>query len=792
MFLRRGGVPFAPPSTAASIGWSNHSKDNAEDDGDSDSCDDGDEHIDNDINTRGRKRARSEASMERVEMAPPSSSIDIDIDIDIDRPSQPPMVPIHRPAARMPTNTSWRPPAFEIAAGVTVSSRTETSVVLSFAGIGSEVTIVGRAFIKTLQGQVEILGYRLSAHDHDHASESDCKDTVYVESPKWMSTLTLVSRAKESTIHLNSSSQNAACVSKTNNPYENPNAASFEILSRAEVLSATTIPREWEYAVDEIRSDLQNGDDIIIEDPQQQKPLLDPLADPFGSTPLEEDTPNNPLQEEQTIVNEGRIVICGAKGVGKSTCLRYALNRLLSKEADGTCHTTGRKDGIHAIAVLDCDVGQPELSVPGMLTLTILNQPLLSPPHAHLVCGSNASEASVASQHERAFYFGHLSSKQDPTTYIQALSALVEQYEHVVDESFDGDETSVPLLVNTDGWVKSMGLEILSTLLLDVVKPKHVIQIVGATKSKFFYLTQLMSLSSSSMKVHVVETFGKVLHEQDTKNNHYSASSLTSLASSSNDMVASNHQSVSPVPPLRRIASATSLASLESSYSTFWTDGPAQYADYGAPLSSSSLRSLRTCAYFLGGSHVMDEMGVTLNQGGILDPENKIALHLAGARPYAVPFDSVRYFLPGQDWKNEEDPDQSLVLDALNGSVVGLCHSKHNLTHNHQPATPKNDTDPEESADTLLPCFGIGIVRSIDRVRRLFYILTPLPASMLQKHVNTLVGASIGLPLDCIFRGIMSEAFPYQSCDCVLNKLQGSDVMKSRHNLAPKGKNDGI
>jgi hypothetical protein len=184
----------------------------------------------------------------------------------------------------------------------------------------------------------------------------------------------------------------------------------------------------------------------------------------------------------------------------------------------------------------------------------------------------------------------------------------------------------------------------------------------------------------------------------------------------------------------------------------------------------------------------MDEMGVTLNQGGILDPENKIALHLAAAKPYAVPFDSVRYFLPGQDWKNEEDPDQSLILDALNGSVVGLCHSKQNRTNSDQPAaTQKVDADSEESADTLLPCFGIGIVRSIDRVRRLFYILTPLPPSTLQTHVNTLVGASIGLPLDCIFRGIMSEAFPHQSCDCVLNKLQGSDVMKSRHNLVPKG-----
>jgi hypothetical protein len=44
-----------------------------------------------------------------------------------------------------------------------------------------------------------------------------------------------------------------------------------------------------------------------------------------------------------------RAIVCGAKGVGKSTCLRYLLNRMLG---------TGR-----AVCVLDTDLGQPEFTV---------------------------------------------------------------------------------------------------------------------------------------------------------------------------------------------------------------------------------------------------------------------------------------------------------------------------------------------------------------------------------------------------------------------------------------------
>jgi len=53
-----------------------------------------------------------------------------------------------------------------------------------------------------------------------------------------------------------------------------------------------------------------------------------------------------------------KALMAGARGVGKSTCLRYALNRLLGR--------------FKAVAVIDCDLGQPELTLSGMVFFILL------------------------------------------------------------------------------------------------------------------------------------------------------------------------------------------------------------------------------------------------------------------------------------------------------------------------------------------------------------------------------------------------------------------------------------
>lgn len=67
--------------------------------------------------------------------------------------------------------------------------------------------------------------------------------------------------------------------------------------------------------------------------------------------------------------DKSRGVICGGKGVGKSTFLRYYVNQLL-------------EDG--PLLVIDLDPGQSEFTVAGIVSATVVSAPLLGPNYTHL------------------------------------------------------------------------------------------------------------------------------------------------------------------------------------------------------------------------------------------------------------------------------------------------------------------------------------------------------------------------------------------------------------------------
>lgn len=63
------------------------------------------------------------------------------------------------------------------------------------------------------------------------------------------------------------------------------------------------------------------------------------------------------------------MILCGGKGTGKSTLLRYLVNKSLSRNPE--------------ILVLDLDPGQSEFTIPGCLSVIIIQQPLLGPNFSH-------------------------------------------------------------------------------------------------------------------------------------------------------------------------------------------------------------------------------------------------------------------------------------------------------------------------------------------------------------------------------------------------------------------------
>jgi mRNA cleavage and polyadenylation factor CLP1 P-loop len=170
-----------------------------------------------------------------------------------------------------------------------------------------------------------------------------------------------------------------------------------------------------------------------------------------------------------------RTVVCGAKGVGKSTSVRYVVNRLLSKT--------------DAVAIIDCDLGQPEFTTPGLLSLHIITEPILSPSHMHI------------KQPLLSYFIGDITSKNEPELFAKALTALTAKYHKLQselvkkkenlqrrndaevnsfsmlsDRKFKPRMAPLPLVVNTDGSIRFMGAEVL-TAVMEIVLPTHVMHI---------------------------------------------------------------------------------------------------------------------------------------------------------------------------------------------------------------------------------------------------------------------------------------------------------------------------
>ena len=298
----------------------------------------------------------------------------------------------------------------------------DSDATLTWSDPTTRICLIGRASIQLVKGKVNLMGYHVTL-----------MEIIQVESPSWTSALTMTCLEEGTELKLQSL-------------HGQGQERTFRLCLPADT-RPTLLPPTWISAVDTVVKDWSTSKDAAMLD-------------------------------LNTISRPARLLICGAKGVGKSTCLRYTINRLLAVT--------------DSIMVLDCDAGQPEFSPPGLLTLSEIRHPVLSPPHLHM-----------AAKHVGASFFGQTTSKADPTLYLSMITALLQQYTQIVNERHAGNGTKLPLLINTDGWVKGLGSHILTTL-LDIIHPDHIIQILGDQKSKQFDLPPLLSMQQQR---HVVRAY---------------------------------------------------------------------------------------------------------------------------------------------------------------------------------------------------------------------------------------------------------------------------------------------
>ena len=115
------------------------------------------------------------------------------------------------------------------------------------------------------------------------------------------------------------------------------------------------------------------------------------------------------------------------------------------------------------MAYIDCDPGQCEFTISGCITLSLITEPLLGPPHAHI----NHNGPS-----RQSYFLGHISPSDAPGHYMDCVRQCQKDFQSFISKSIH----KVPLIVNTMGWNQGLGLCLLKEKIL-LFKPTHIIQI---------------------------------------------------------------------------------------------------------------------------------------------------------------------------------------------------------------------------------------------------------------------------------------------------------------------------
>ena len=134
-----------------------------------------------------------------------------------------------------------------------------------------------------------------------------------------------------------------------------------------------------------------------------------------------------------------KIFIAGNKGAGKSTLSRIVANKVISRYGH--------------VGFLDLDPGQPEISLPGSISFSVLDTFILSPPerHSHLA--------------QLSYFYGSSS-----------MSDNIEHFQRCLEELIKGLPSDIFIIVNSFGWVADLGLT-LHQEFLDAIQPENVIML---------------------------------------------------------------------------------------------------------------------------------------------------------------------------------------------------------------------------------------------------------------------------------------------------------------------------
>ncbi|KAK4881128.1 hypothetical protein RN001_004447 [Aquatica leii] len=184
----------------------------------------------------------------------------------------------------------------------------------------------------------------------------------------------------------------------------------------------------------------------------------------------------NPKWDEivRKTTKNSKILLAGGKSVGKSTMLRYMINKLLNEYKE--------------ILLIDLDPGQPEFTVPGCVSASIVTEPLFGPNFTHL------------RKPARCVFVPDIDLSENPDEYIGFVEFLMSQCDNF---------PSMPTIINHMGFTRGLGFYILSAVTV-CVQPTIIIQI-KSTKSSRNYSENLsydtLSQYANMFKKQAINSF---------------------------------------------------------------------------------------------------------------------------------------------------------------------------------------------------------------------------------------------------------------------------------------------
>ncbi|CAO3592726.1 unnamed protein product [Absidia cylindrospora] len=387
------------------------------------------------------------------------------------------------------------------------------------------------------------------------------------------------------------------------------------------------------------------------------------------------------------------------------------------------------------VAYLETDVGQTEFTPTGLVSLHVVETPVLGPSftHPHLKC-------------RQSFFIGTTSARMDPQYYQECIKQLLSKYRQeseewtkIAHQDQDGSFL-MPLVVNTHGWTSGLGYDILLSL-MENAKPTHVFGLMSVAGSGFAleenfpddFAHKVMMLLPPHLPVkqHMMFLTAPAPTSELLEQHQHRQLMLLSYLYHNPQVFGSQRRVTTTyssswwqvTPPL--IHRTPWMADWREQIHGVWV----LYDD--VPLSQLLYVLNGAIVALVGEVRSLDDDG---NDNELMVIEEKDI--------------DQQQQQQQQPRKQQHDDDRPLQEEA---TKTNKNKQKWRLP-NYHPAKP----DPSNTT-----CYGLGVIRAIVPEQHKFHVLTPLPTNRLGQ-VTRLVKGDLELPVFCMLDQSLTGT--YQDC----------------------------